>query len=58
MLLIYPRTSGGPLVSCAPAVLDEVLALFKRGSFAHAAVTGNIARGPGNLAVDRVIGLK
>jgi len=42
-LLSDPQTSGGLLVSCAPAVLDEVLAVFHRHGFAAAAAIGEVA---------------
>jgi selenide,water dikinase len=42
-LLTDPQTSGGLLVSCAPAALDEVLAIFHRHGLGHAAVVGTIA---------------
>jgi selenide,water dikinase len=41
-LLSDPQTSGGLLVSCAPAALDAVLAAFARHGFADAAVIGGI----------------
>ena len=41
-LLTDPQTSGGLLVSCAPAALDEVLAIFHRHGFARAAVVGSV----------------
>ena len=41
-LLTDPQTSGGLLVSCAPAALDEVLAIFRRHGFEQAAVVGSI----------------
>jgi len=41
-LLTDPQTSGGLLVSCAPAVLDEVLAIFRRHGFEQAAVVGSV----------------
>ena len=50
-LLTDPQTSGGLLVSCAPAQVDEVMAIFKRGGFAHAAVIGRVVDGPGRLIV-------
>ena len=50
-LLTDPQTSGGLLVSCAPAQVDEVLAIFKRGGFEHAAVIGRVIDGPGRLIV-------
>jgi len=42
-LLTDPQTSGGLLVSCAPASVDEVLAVFRRLGFGSAAVVGRIA---------------
>ena len=50
-LLTDPQTSGGLLVSCAPAQVDDVLAIFKCGGFAHAAVIGRVVDGPGRLIV-------
>ena len=41
-LLTDPQTSGGLLVSCAPAALDDVLAVFRRHGFEKAAVVGKI----------------
>lgn len=46
MLLTDPQTSGGLLVSCDPASADDVLALFAREGFEHAAVIGHMAAGP------------
>ncbi|CAN5137032.1 selenide, water dikinase SelD [soil metagenome] len=42
-LLTDPQTSGGLLVSCDPACLDEVLAIFSRHGFGQAAVVGTVA---------------
>ncbi len=42
-LLSDPQTSGGLLVSCEPSALDEVLAVFRRHGFEHAAVIGEVA---------------
>ncbi len=42
-LLSDPQTSGGLLVSCAPAALNEVLAIFHRHGFGQAGVIGAIA---------------
>ena len=42
-LLSDPQTSGGLLVSCAPASLDAVMAVFERHGFAQAAVVGQVA---------------
>ena len=41
-LLTDPQTSGGLLVSCEPAAVDEVLAIFRRHGFHHAAVIGDV----------------
>ena len=41
-LLTDPQTSGGLLVSCAPAELDAVLATFRRHGFEQPAVVGRI----------------
>jgi selenide, water dikinase len=50
-LLTDPQTSGGLLVSCDPASVDEVLALFKREGFGEAAVIGRMAEGAPRVAV-------
>ena len=52
MLLTDPQTSGGLLVACAPDTVDEVLALFAREGFAHAAVIGEMAPGTAGVRVD------
>ena len=41
-LLSDPQTSGGLLVSCSPAALAEVLAIFGRHGFAAAAQIGEV----------------
>ena len=41
-LLTDPQTSGGLLVSCEPAAVDEVLATFTRHGFGAAAVVGRV----------------
>jgi selenide,water dikinase len=51
MLLTDPQTSGGLLVSCDPDSVDEVLALFQREGFAHAAVIGEMVAGPAKIEV-------
>jgi selenide,water dikinase len=51
MLLTDPQTSGGLLVSCAAESVDEVLALFRREGFAHAAVIGEMAAGSAKVDV-------
>ena len=48
-LLCDPQTSGGLLVSCAPAAVDEVLAIFRSSGFAEAAVIGSVAAGEAHL---------
>jgi selenide, water dikinase len=50
-LLTDPQTSGGLLVSCAPAVLDEVLGIFARHGFAEARPVGRIRERAGAAAV-------
>jgi selenide,water dikinase len=44
-LLTDPQTSGGLLVSCDPAALDAVLAVFRAQGFGDAAVIGQVAAG-------------
>jgi selenide,water dikinase len=51
MLLTDPQTSGGLLVSCSPDAVDEVLALFRKDGFAHAAVIGEMMTGPASVQV-------
>jgi selenide,water dikinase len=51
MLLTDPQTSGGLLVSCDPGSVAEVLALFRREGFAHAAVIGEMAAGAARVEV-------
>ncbi|MBU6370443.1 MAG: selenide, water dikinase SelD, partial [Burkholderiales bacterium] len=46
-LLSDPQTSGGLLVSCAPSAVDDVMALFARHGFAHAAVVGQVVQKAG-----------
>jgi len=41
-LLSDPQTSGGLLVTCDPASVDEVLAVFNRHGFEQAAEVGEI----------------
>ncbi len=41
-LLTDPQTSGGLLVSCDPAAVADVLAVFKRHGFGSAAVVGQV----------------
>ena len=54
-LLSDPQTSGGLLVSCDAASVDEVLAVFRRHGFADAAEVGSIVAAEGSgvrLTVD------
>jgi selenide,water dikinase len=46
-LLTDPQTSGGLLVSCAPAAADAVIAVFKRHGFDAAADIGEVSRHDG-----------
>jgi selenide,water dikinase len=50
-LLTDPQTSGGLLVSCAPAVVDEVLEIFRRDGFDRAAVVGELQPGEPGVSV-------
>ena len=50
-LLTDPQTSGGLLVACDPASVDDVLALFAREGFADAAVVGRMQAGAAGIAV-------
>ncbi|RJG16336.1 selenide, water dikinase SelD [Massilia cavernae] len=50
-LLTDPQTSGGLLVSVDAACVDEVLALFAREGFAHAAVIGRMEAGAPRINV-------
>ncbi|MYN44616.1 selenide, water dikinase SelD [Pseudoduganella sp. FT93W] len=51
MLLTDPQTSGGLLVSCDPASVDQVLALFRREGFEHASVIGQMQAGAARVVV-------
>jgi selenide,water dikinase len=42
-LLSDPQTSGGLLVACLPAAVEEVLDVFRRHGFEHAAKIGSVA---------------
>jgi selenide,water dikinase len=46
-LLTDPQTAGGLLVSCTPAALPEVQAVFARHGFAQHAVVGRVESGQG-----------
>jgi selenide,water dikinase len=50
-LLTDPQTSGGLLVSCDPAAMDEVIAVFHRHGFAQPAVIGEVIAGATGLTV-------
>ncbi|HJV81404.1 selenide, water dikinase SelD [Noviherbaspirillum sp.] len=52
-LLTDPQTSGGLLVSCEESVVPDVLALFQREGFGHAAVIGDMLAGPAGVRVER-----
>jgi selenide,water dikinase len=51
VLLTDPQTSGGLLVSCDAGSADEVLALFAREGFEHAAVIGRMEAGDARVKV-------
>ena len=51
VLLTDPQTSGGLLVACDPGSVDEVLALFAREGFGHAAVIGRMEAGAPRVKV-------
>lgn len=48
-LLTDPQTSGGLLISCAPEVEKEVLAILQAGDFTSAKKIGHFAEGSGLL---------
>ena len=50
-LLTDPQTSGGLLVSCSPATVDQVLAIFRVGGFADATVIGEMGAGTAQVNV-------
>ncbi|HEY2561029.1 MAG TPA: selenide, water dikinase SelD [Caldimonas sp.] len=50
-LLADPQTSGGLLVSCDPAALDDVLGVFRAEGFDAAAVIGSVRAGPARLRI-------
>ncbi|MEY3202482.1 MAG: selenide, water dikinase SelD [Pseudomonadota bacterium] len=51
VLLTDPQTSGGLLVSCAPADADSVLQVFRQAGFGEAAVVGEMMAGPAQIKV-------
>jgi len=50
-LLTDPQTSGGLLVSCDEASVEEVLTIFRNQGFGEAAVIGRMADGPARVSV-------
>ena len=50
-ILTDPQTSGGLLVACAEAAVDEVLAIFAREGFVQAARVGVIEAGAASVRV-------
>jgi selenide, water dikinase len=50
-LLFDPQTSGGLLVSVAPELANEVLALFHAQGYSEAAIIGEILAGEPNISV-------
>lgn len=51
-LLTDPQTSGGLLAACAPDAVDDVLAIFRKEGFEHAAVIGEMLAGSARVAVE------
>jgi len=56
-LLCDPQTSGGLLVTCAPAAVADVLARFHQEGFAAASVIGQMRAGETIITVDRTAGI-
>ena len=54
-MLSDPQTSGGLLVSCAPASLDHVMAVFAQHGFEQATVVGKVAALKGDKPMLRVV---
>jgi selenide,water dikinase len=50
-LITDPQTSGGLLVSCSPAVVDQVLQTFRRHGFDQAGVIGEVQAASGAPAL-------
>jgi selenide, water dikinase len=50
-LLTDPQTSGGLLVACDPAIVDDVLAIFAAEGFGDATVIGEITAGEAKITV-------
>ncbi|MGH8677524.1 MAG: selenide, water dikinase SelD, partial [Burkholderiales bacterium] len=50
-LLTDPQTSGGLLVACEPAAVDEVLSVFREDGFSDAAVIGEFESGAPRITV-------
>ena len=50
-LLTDPQTSGGLLVACAPAAVDNVLTIFATEGFAHAKVIGEMTAGKPQVTI-------
>ena len=51
-LLTDPQTSGGLLVSCAPEMVEEVLAIFRQRGFARASVIGEMVAGAAKVRIN------
>ena len=50
-LLTDPQTSGGLLVACTPAAVDNVLTIFATEGFAHAKVIGEMTAGKPQVTI-------
>jgi selenide,water dikinase len=51
-ILTDPQTSGGLLVSCTPETVDDVMGVFRRHGFEHAAIVGHLEAGPAGVVVE------
>jgi selenide, water dikinase len=51
-LLCDPQTSGGLLVACAADTVRDVIEIFRRGGFPHAANIGEVVDGAARIHVD------
>jgi selenide,water dikinase len=56
-LLCDPQTSGGLLVTCAPAAVADVLKRFHQEGFAAASVIGQMRAGETHITVGRTTGI-
>jgi selenide,water dikinase len=60
-LITDPQTSGGLLISCSPAAVDQVLEIFAQFGCSQAGVIGHVTRSPqgqGNLSQGALLCLR